>query len=296
MTMFRAGFAELMLPGLYEVISDKFKQYADEYTDIFKVESSKQKKEEGLIIEGFGAAPQKNEGAPVQYVDLTQGYKTTFENLTFARGTRVTREDYDDDLYNVFKQKLGTYLARCIKQRREILAADVLNNGFSVAGADGSNLFATNHPYKSGGTYSNTLAAQADLSSQSLKDMITVMEKTTDAGGSPIQLIAKKLIVTSDNRWAAKIILKSGDDPSTANRSINPLMGEGISMVVNHYLTDSDAWFLQADQHGMLFFNRQSPKVEADDDFDTSDAKLKITMRCSAGYDDPRGICGSSGI
>jgi hypothetical protein len=286
----------LMLPGLFEVISDKFKQYPDEYTSIYNVKTSIQKKEEGLIIEGFGAAPQKNEGAPVAYVDLTQGYKTSFEHLTFARGTRVTREDYDDDLYKVFKNKLGTYLARCIKQRREILAADILNNGFANTGADGVVLFATNHPYKSGGTYSNTLAAQADLSAQSLKDLITVMEKTTDAGGSPIQLIAKKLIVSSDNRWAAKVILKSGDDPTTANRSINPLAGEGITSVVNHYLTDTDAWFLQADQHGMLFFNRQSPKIEADDDFDSGDAKLKITMRASAGYDDPRGICGSAGV
>ena len=292
--MLKSGFANEMIPGLYDVISDKFKLLPDVYSKIFTVRDSKRSYEEGQLIEGFGAASEKNESAAVEYVDLTQGYKTTFTNLTYARGTRVSRECYDDDLYSVFKDKLGTYLARSMKQRREVVAANVFNNGFATTGADGKVLFATDHPYVSGGTYSNRLATGADLSATSLQDLITVMETTLDPGSVNIQLIAKQLIVAPANRFNAKIILNSAQDPDSANNAINPLKDEGISLQVWHYLTDAGIWILKADQHAAYYFNRQAPKLEADDDFDTGDAKIKITMRGVAGYDDPRGLAAST--
>ena len=294
MVMTKAGFANELIPGLYRVTSDKFKQLPDVYSRVFKVVDSNKSVEDGQLIEGFGAASEKNEGAAVEYVELTQGYKTSFTNLTFSRGTRVTREAYDDDRYNVFKGKLGTYLARSIKQRREVLAFNVFNNGFATTGADGKVLFATDHPYISGGTYSNRLATGADLSATSLQDLITVGETTLDPGSINIQLIIKQLIVAPANRWVAKTILKSTQDPDSANNAINPLKDENLELIVSHYMTDSGQWVLRCDEHGLLYFNRQAPKLEADDDFDTGDAKLKITMRAVAGYDDPRGVLSST--
>lgn len=294
--MTRDGFAELMLPGLRDVVADKFKQYPDEYSKYVVSKNSDRRYEYGLVIEGFGAAPEKNEGAAVQFDDLTQGYKTTFTNASYARGARVTHEAWTDDLYKVFKTKLGTFLARSMKQRREILCADILNNGFTTPGADGKPLFATDHPYKSGGTYANTLATQADLSAASLQDLITVLETTKDAGDITVQLIAKLLIVPPANRWAASTILRSQKDPDSANNAINPLYDMNIKYMVNHYLTDPDSWFVECDEHGLIYFDREKVKLSADDDFDTGDAKVKITMRCCAGYDDPRGIAGCSGI
>src|SRR3990167_7965898 len=128
----------------------------------------------------------------------------------------------------------------------------------------------------------------------SLQDLITVMETTLDPGSVNIQLIAKQLIVAPANRFNAKIILNSAQDPDSANNAINPLKDEGISMLLSHFMTDSGQWILKADQHAAYYFNRQAPKLEADDDFDTGDAKIKITMRGVAGYDDPRGLAAST--
>lgn len=295
MTMLRSGFSNLLIPGLARVTSDKFKLIPSLYPKIFMVKPSKRKYEEGQIIEGFGAAVEKNESNPVEYVDLTEGYKTTWTNLSYARGTRITEECYDDDLYSVFSDKLSTYLSRSIKQRQEMVAADVFNNGFTTNGADGVPLFSASHPYKSGGTYSNLLAVAGDLSATTLQDLMTVMETTEDAGEVNIQLVVKKLIVAPANRFNAKVILKTAQEPGSANNDINPIKDEGLQLLVWHYITSSNDWFIQGDQHGLVYWDRKRPKLEADDDFDTGDAKLKITMRCSAGYDDPRGIAGTPG-
>ena len=296
MTMLRDGFAELMLPGLSLVISDKFKMAPEQYSKIFNVKKSTQRYEYGLTVEGFGAAVEQDESNPVQFVDLTQGYKKTYTNLRFSRGTRVSRDAYDDDLYKIFKEKLGAYLARSIKQRFEILAADVLNNGFSVTGADGKYLFATDHPYKSGGTYANALATGADLSATSLQDLITVAETTTDAGSVPIELVMKQLIIAPANKWVAKELLKSEKDPETANNAYNAIKDENLSLIILRNLSDSGSWFLAADKdmHDLTFWKREAPKVSAEDDFDSGDAKIKITARAVAGYTDPRGICGTT--
>ena len=274
MTMLRAGFADLMATGLFDVIALAYKQYPDEYSKIFNVKTSNRQYEKATTIEGVGAATEKNEGAPVSYSDLTQGYDTTFTHKTFAIGARISREAYDDDLYSVFKSKLGTALARSIKQRWEVLAANVLNNGFTasyagggLSGTDGVALFATNHPWASGGTWSNRAATDADLTPTSLETMLTLAETATESNSINIALIPKTLIIAPANRWNASVILESQLKSGTANNDKNPLLDLDLKYVVNHYLTDTDAWFVQCDYHGLILFERLRPKMEADDDF-----------------------------
>lgn len=302
MTMLRAGFADLMAPGLFDVIALAYKQYPDEYSKIFKVKTSNRKYETATTIENIGAASEKTEGASVGYSDLTQGYDTTFTHKTFAVGARVTREAYDDDLYSVFRDKLGQYLARSMKQRWEILGANVLNNGFTasysgggISGTDAKALFASDHPWASGGTWSNLLSPAADLTPTSLQTLLTQVETATEANSVNIALIPKTLIVPPALRWDASVILESQLKSGGANNDKNPLLDLNLSYMVNHYLTDTDAWFIQCDYHGLVFFDRQRPKLEADDDFDSGDAKVKMTGRASAGYDDPMGMFGSAG-
>ena len=118
MTMLAGGFSDLMAPGLFDVIKDKYKQWPEEFSKILNVKTSTCQFEQSQVVEGIAAAPQKNEGAPVNFANLTQGYKATATHKTYAQGARITREAYDDDLYSVFKEKLGTYLGRSIRQRR----------------------------------------------------------------------------------------------------------------------------------------------------------------------------------
>ena len=295
-TMLSSGFADLMAPGLFDVMSLAYKSWPVEYSKYLKVKGSKKQYEKSSTIEGMGVAPEKNKGAAVNFDILTQGYDTTATHLTYAQGARVEREAYDDDLYSVFQGKLGQYLARSMNQRAEALGANILNNGFtSGLGGDGSYLFATNHAHAAGGTYANKPTTDVDLSHTTLEAMLTLLENTKEANNMPIMLIPKLLIVSSTDRWAASVILESQLKSGVANNDKNPLLDLDLNYLVVHGLTDSDAWFVQADQHSLLFFERQRPKMEADDDFATGDALVKITARYSTMWEDPLGVVGTSG-
>jgi hypothetical protein len=300
--MNRAAFASLLVPGLYDVIALAYKEYPEIYSKFFDVRTSEKKYEENLEVEGFGAASEKPEGSSIAYNNLTQGYNRKWTHKTFAIGARVTREMYEDDLYKVFKQKLGKYIGRSIKQTWEILAANVLNNGFSAnyTGAgqtegDGVALFATNHPWKSGGTYSNRPGTDADLSHTALEAMITMADQAKDSGDVPIVLMPKTLVIPTGERWVAEVILGSQLKSGTANNDKNTLKDLSLDYVLNPYLTDVDAWFLTTDMNPLVFWERQRPIVEAEDDFDTKDAKITVYGRCSAGFESPQGIYGNPG-
>ena len=297
MTMLSGGFADIMAPGLFDVIKDKYKQWPEEFSKIFNVKKSTRQYEKSSTIEGLAAAPEKNEAIAVNFANLTQGYDVTATHKTYAQGARVTREAYDDDLYSVFKEKLGTYLSRSIRQRQEVLAANVFNNGFNVSypGGDALELFSTVHTFASGGTFSNELATPADLASGSMEDMLTLLETTQEANSINIMLIPKTLLVAPAGRWTASVLLESALKPGVANNDKNPLLDLDLNYMVDHFLTDTDAWFLLSDSHSLIFWERQAPKLEADDDFDTGDAKVKITGRFSTAWELPTGVCGTAG-
>lgn len=297
MVMLRGAFSDILAPGLADVVALAYREYPDEYTKIFDVETSKRQYEDTTQIEGIGIAQIKNEGAAVTYRDLTQGYNTRFTHVTYGLGMRVTREMYDDDLYSVMN-KSAKYLGRSVKRRIETSAANVFNNAFApaFAGGDGLELCSTIHPFAGGGTGRNELTVAADLSEASLRQALTDIEDTTDASGTPIALIAKKLLVASANRWTASVLLESQLKSGTANNDKNVFQDLDLGYNVNHFLTDADAWFLLCDQNELKFYNRMSPKFENDDDFDTKDAKFSLCTRFSVGWADWPGVFGSPGV
>jgi len=297
-TMLSSGFADLMAPGLFDVISTNYKQYPDEYSKILNVKTSKKQYEKSTTIENVAAAPEKSKGEAVNFAVLTQGYDTTSTHKTYAQGCRVEREAYDDDLYSIFRDKLGQYLARSMKQRAETIGANVFNNAFSTSylGGDGHELLDTNHPFASGSTYQNEPTAAVDLSQTSLEDMFTLLESATEANSMNIQLIPKMLLVPPALRWTASVLLESQLKSGTANNDKNPFLDLDVNYMVDHYLSDSDAWFVLSDAHSLIFWERQRPKLEADDDFDTGDAKVKITARYSTQWESPLGVVGSPGV
>lgn len=296
MTALRPNFSDILAPGLAEVVALSYRQYPDEYTKIFNVENSTRQYEKTTTIEGLGIATVKDEQTGVTYGDLTQGYDKTYTHTTYGIGFKVSQEMYDDDLYGVMK-KAAQYLGRSMKLRIETSAANVFNNGFnsSYTGGDGKELFATDHPFASGGTGRNELSTPADLSQASIEQMLTDIESTTDSTGAPIALIARKLLVAPANRWTASVILESQLKSGTANNDKNPLLDLDLTYIVNHYLSDPDAYFMLCDQNELKFYMRQKPKFENGDDFDTGDAKYKVTSRYSTGWADWPGVFGTPG-
>jgi len=182
----------------------------------------------------------------------------------------------------------------------------VYNRAFNTSylGGDGSTLVAcagggsASHALVAGGTATNGPSAAVDLSEAALEQASIDIASFTSDRGLKISVRPTTLIIPKELMFEASRILKSDGRVGTDNNDINALKAMGMvpKIVVNHYLSDTDAWFLRTDaQNGMKYFERRGDEFTTDDDFDTENAKYKATFRCSFGWTDPRGIYGSPG-
>lgn len=290
------NFGELLEPGLALIYGESYKQFGEEYSKIFQIKNSNKTTEHTLSMTGFGLMPTKSQGAGVTYDDPIQGYKQSLTHVAYGLGFIVTLEMYEDDLYNKINA-LPTALARSGAHTVEVTAANVLNRAFnsSYTGADTLEMCSTVHTLVGGGTFQNELTTAADLSMTSLEQALIDISNFTDDRGLQIAARPKQLIVPPELEWTAQQLLKSEKDPESANNAINPAKGI-MPYTVNHFLTDTDAWFIQTDvPNGLVFYWRRRPALTKDNDHDSDNAKFKSTMRFIAGWDDPRGIFGSPG-
>ena len=212
----------------------------------------------------------------------------------------ITREIMDDDLYDVVGQRKAQGLAFSMRQTKEVVAANVYNRAFnsSYTGGDGKELLATDHPLFAGGTWSNELATAADLSEAALEQAHIDIAGFTNDRGLLISVRPKTLVIPRQLMFEAKRITAPTGRPGTDTNDVNAMKAMGLvpEVVVNHYLTDADAWFLRTDvPHGMKHFERRADSFDMDNDFDTENAKFKATARYSFGWTDPRGLFGSPG-
>lgn len=296
MTMVRQNFGDLLAPGFREIFFQKFSERAPEYSEIFNIHSSMRQYEDDSYVAGFGLVPLKGEGNPVGYDDPIQGFDKRYTHETRSLAYRVTREMWEDELYGVMR-KLPAALGRSMRMTIEQDGANILNRAFnsSYTGGDGKELCATDHPLVGGGTQKNELTVAADFDKTSLEQALIDIAATTDDRGLLVQLMPRKLVVHPALEWTARKVLESKFDPGTANNDINPATNTGLQIVVNHYLTDPDAWFILCDDHELNWFWRIRPDHDQDTDFDTDDAKFKVRARWSNGWSIPWGVFGSPG-
>jgi hypothetical protein len=206
----------------------------------------------------------------------------------------------EDDLYDVVGERKATGLAFSVRQTKEILGANVYNRAFnsSYTGGDGKELLATDHPNVAGGTWSNELTTAADLSEASLEQAVIDIAGFENDRGLTIGAKPKSLIIPWQLQFEAHRILKSALRYDTASNDANALRDMGLfkDVIVNHFLTDTDAWFIRTNvPHGMKYFERRADEFGADNDWDTENAKFKASFRASWGWTDPRGLFGSPG-
>lgn len=298
-TITRSAHPAALWPGVKAWFGQSYEELPAEWSQIFTQETSDKAYEEVVESTGFGLAPIKPEAASIQYDTDAEGYKSRFTHFVYGLGYIVTREALDDNQYETLSRRRARSLAFSMRQTTEIVHANVLNRGFSTSylGGDGKPLFAADHP-TAGGAQSNLLTA-ADLSEASLEDGLKVIAQTRNARGLNIASRAKRLIVSSADMFNAERIVNSNLRSGTANNDVNAVKAMGLlpgGVVVNHYLTDLDAWFLQTDiDQGLMSFWRRRPELEKDSDFDTENAKAKSTMRFSVGWADWRSVFGNAG-
>ena len=293
-----ANWAELLWPGLKTVYGIEYRDYPEQYPQMFGVQTSDKAYEQTLGMTGFGLAVHKPEGQGIAYDEAFQGFKGTLTHSTMGLGFIVTAEMYEDDQYGKINA-LPKALARSIRHTIEINAANVFNRAFTstFTGADGKELCATDHPLRGGGTFSNELSTPADFCMTSLEQMLWLIGDMVDDRGLSIYAQPLKLIAHPYNQWNVQTILNSEKWPEDNSNAINPAKGTfREAPVFNPYLTDPDAWFIKTDvPNGMVFYWRRRPKFTRDNDHDTDNAKQKTTYRCSQGWDDPRCIVGTPG-
>jgi hypothetical protein len=290
-----SSFAKALYPGVNAWYGKAYDEYPTEYTSLVDVENSSRAYEEDVGISSFGLASVKGEGGAISYDDEHQSFLTRYSHVVWGKGFVITREMYEDDQYSVKAQNL----AFAMRQTKEVVVANVYNRAFnsSYTGGDGSELCASDHANWAGGTWSNY--TNVDLSEAALEQAVINIAKWENDRGLRIAVIPKKLIIPVDLQFEAKRLLYSEYRPDTANNDINAMYAMKAipdGMVVNHYLTNTDDWFLRTNApHGLKLFQRRGMEFTIDNDFDTENAKFKATERYSVGWTDPRGIYGSEG-
>ncbi len=301
-----SSFAKLLWPGLNAVYGNAYKDYPEEWSALFEKNKSDRAYEEDLGYSGLGLASVKSEGAAITYDSDRQGFTTRYNHVTYANGFIITREMYEDNQYQSVGARKAAALARSLKRTKEIVGANIFNRAFNNAyeGGDGVSLVAcaattdTSHPTVSGSTWTNGLATAADLSEAALEQACIDIWAFTDDRGLLIAAKPKCLLIHPSNQFEAKRILGSDGRYQTADNDLNAIKTMGVipEVKVNHYLTDSDAWFILTDTpDGLKYFERRGDQFEMDNDFDTENAKFKATARYSFGWSDPRCVYGSAG-
>jgi len=272
---------------------------------LFDTSNSVKSFEQDQQFEGFGLAPVKQEGAGVAYDSQQEGFSPKFPNLTYAKGFIVTKENMDDNLYNLFVRRARA-LAFSMAQTREVVAANVYNRGFNssflMTGGDGVELFSQLHvngPSDST-TFQNELAVPAAFSETSLEDLLILINEATDPRGLRIALRGERLIVPPKLGFEAERVLNSTLQNDTGNNAINALRSTGMlpaGHMVNNYLTSDTAWFIKTNApDGMKHSLRQEVRFEQDNDFGTSNARFKADYREAYGWSDSRGAYASAGV
>lgn len=296
----RAQLLKELLPGLNALFGLEYKRYGEEWRDLFDVESSERSFEEEQKLSGFGAANVKTEGSAIQYDTAQEAWSVRYTHETIALGFSLTEEAIEDNLYESLSARYTKALARAMAYTKEVKGANVLNNAFSSSfpGGDGVSLCNSTHPLVNGGTVSNVPSTAVDLNETALENAVINISLWTDERGLLLAAKPKKLILPPALQFVATRLMDTEQRVGTADNDINALKNNGAipgGYSINHWLTDTNNWFLQTDiTNGLKHFVRAEMKTSMDADFDTGNSRYKARERYSFGFSDPLAIYGSN--
>ena len=308
MAISRAQLLKELLPGLNALFGMEYARYGEEHKEIYETEKSERSFEEETKLAGFSAAPVKNEGSAIAYDNAQEAFTARYTHETIALGFSITEEAIEDNLYDSLSARYTKALARAMSYTKQVKAASVINNGFNggYLGGDGVSLFGVNssgtrvgHPLVNGGVNYNSPTVAVDLNETSLENAVIQIAAWTDERGLLIAAKPRKMVVPPALMFVAKRLLDTELRVGTNDNDINALKQMGAvpeGYTVNHFLTDSNAWFLLTDvPNGMKHFERMPLANSMDGDFDTGNVRYKARERYSFGWSDPLGIWGSAG-
>jgi CBS domain-containing protein len=302
MAITRSQLVKELEPGLNALFGLEYNRYDNEHAEIYATESSDRAFEEEVMLSGFAGAPVKQEGAMVVFDQANEAFTARYSHETIALAFAITEEAIEDNLYDKLAGRYTRALARSMSNTKQVKAAAVLNRAqvTTATGGDGVPLIANNHPLALGGTFSNVLAVAADLNETSLEQSLIDIAGFVDERGLKIALSGRKMIIPKELQFTAERIMKSPLRSATADNDINAIMNMGMvpeGYRVNHFLTDTDSFFLLTDvPNGLKHFVRSPIKTAMEGDFDTGNVRFKARERYSFGFSDPRCIFGNGNL
>ena len=308
MAISRAQLLKELLPGLNALFGMEYARYGEEHKEIYETEKSERSFEEETKLAGFSAAPVKNEGSAIAYDNAQEAFTARYTHETIALGFSITEEAIEDNLYDSLSARYTKALARAMAYTKQVKAAAVLNNGFNgnYLGGDGVTLFGNNssntrvgHPLVSGGVNYNSPTTGVDLNETALENAVIQIASWVDERGLLIAAKPQKLVIPPSLMFVAKRLFDTELRVGTTDNDINALKNNGSipeGYAINHFLTDTNAWFLTTDvPNGMKHFVRVPMSTGMDGDFDTGNVRYKARERYSFGWSDPLGMYGSQG-
>lgn len=298
-TLYPDLYLQSMLPAIDEVVQTKYARFPEEFSEVFRMESSSRSIEQTTEITGFGQMSVVPEGENTRYDEALPAFNKTYNHAQYSLGFKCTRVAMDDDKFGVVR-KLSTELGRSAAETKEVTAAAVFNNGFTLSnGPDGLPLFSAAHLLVGGGTQSNKLSYATDPDVTSMQLALSAMRKSVDHRGKLQRIPPRKAIFPADLEFVGAELLGGPDRPDTANHTINAFrrrsgMPSFDSWMVWDYLTDPHAWFIEADQEDteLRFYWREKFNTVHDIDFDSRSTKTAGWMRFSVGFNGFYGVFG----
>lgn len=302
--MTRASFPNLLLArkywfALYE--QEAISQPPLEFMKVFKEHKTDKKEEKFHEVVGFSVMEETDEYNPAPLDAIMQGYNTTLTPKSYSKRAIISRELWDDEQWGVF-QRYVQYFRNAEHETRAILGASVFNGLFTTTGWDSQYIIDTDHPREDGGgTISNKLATNAELSATSLEQAFINMSYITDGRGKTLHIKPKYLVVPKALKFDAMRAVQKGGKPGTSDNDHNFIGDENLIIVVFPWLSSSSAWFLVHDgvgkvSHPLKSMNRVPFETDLEHDFDRNKAyKVRCYMRCKYGTVGWRGLYGSTG-
>ena len=302
MAISRNQLVKELEPGLNALFGLEYKRYENQSSEIYVTESSDRAFEEEVMLGGFAQAKVKPEGSAVSFDEAQETFTARYTMETIALAFAITEEAIEDNLYDRLASRYTKALARSMANTKQVKAVNPLIQGLPTTdgydSGDGVSLFNTSHPTIAG-SFQNTLTTQSDLNETSLEQALIDIAAMTDERGLKIAARGVKMIVPSANQYQAERLLKSQGRTQTADNDVNAIVSMGMipqGYRVNHFLNDSDSWYVITDvPNGMKHFERTPLTTSMEGDFDTGNVRYKARERYAFGASGYRGIFGVEG-
>jgi len=310
--MTTAGYPKLLEEGLREVLNQTMMKTPTYYPQYMKVFTSKKNTEVDFdYAAGNPFAQVASDNSTTPYLDITNGYQTTYTHYTYKGGEEITRQMMDDDLYNVMDEAMSR-LGKNAVEFLDKACASVLIHAFSTSYTsygDGKPLCSTSHTRADGGTaQSNASSTSIPLTEANLEVGLLALQEVKDNAGGLINvgMGRVKLIIPPALRKPALIITESELRSNTAANDLNVYYSGkyNLELLVLPWSSaraggSDTAWFLQSEEHSMKLFIRVPVEFKTEQGsgttFDTDSLKFKGYGRCSTGWSGFLGLWGSQG-